>query len=385
MNKIKKITALSLTMLLLVLSNVAATDLSFYGSVRNYIGVLPTQDFEYAVMQDTFDLSIEYYGDNSAVLINPYMNYDLDNELTIDLREAYIDLYLDDADLRIGRQQIIWGKADGVFITDVVSPKNLENFLIPDFNEIRLGVTALKADYYAGDATYELIWIPVFTPTTLPANGSIWDTNGAMDITSLISTPDTSLENSEVFGRYSKYTSDIDFELMGGYMWDDEPAATGVGTFTHYRTGIVGGSLSTSVGDFIIRSEGAWYIYSPDLDMDYLHYMAGIDYKINGWNLSAQFIQKVYLDYVDNTFTDQWNTTVTFMANKEFLENKLLFEFFTYLEFDELNALIKPKVTYDLSDNINLLFGANLFFGDTGTFGQFDNNDMIYSKIQLSF
>jgi hypothetical protein len=378
----KKITTLSLTILLLVITNLTAADLSFNGSVRNYTGVLPTQEFEYAIMQETFDLSIEYYINNSAVLINPYMNYDLDEELTIDLREAYIDLYLEDADLRIGRQQIIWGKADGVFITDVVSPKNLENFLIPDFNEIRLGVTALKADYYMDDATYELIWIPVFTPNTMPDSTSIWNSKGIVfgDTDSDI---DPSFENSEIFGRYSKYTPKIDFELMGGYMWYDEPTLKN-GSFTHESCEILGGSLSSNIDDFIIRSEGAWYIFSPDLEMDYLHYMAGIDYKFKGWNLSTQFIQKVYLRDI-STALNRWNTTVTFMANKEFLENTLMLEFFAYLEFDDFNALIKPKITYDLSDDVDILFGANLFLGDSGTFGQFDNNDMIYSKIKLSF
>ncbi|MBK5201473.1 MAG: hypothetical protein JJE21_08065, partial [Spirochaetaceae bacterium] len=162
----KKITTISLAILLVVISHASASDISLYGSLRTYIGVLPTQNFDYAIMQDTFDLSIEYYGNNSAVLINPYMNYNDDNKLEVNLREAYIDLYLEKADVHIGKQQIIWGKSDGVFITDVVSPKNLEEFLLPDFNEIRLGITAIKADYYIDSATYELIWVPIFTPNT---------------------------------------------------------------------------------------------------------------------------------------------------------------------------------------------------------------------------
>lgn len=379
----RKITILTLTVLLTVLPSVFANDIAFYGSVRNYTGVLTSQDLEYAIMQETFDLSIEYYGDNTALLVNPYMNYDLDKNLTIDLREAYIDLYLDNSDIRVGKQQIIWGKADGVFITDVVSPKNLEEFLLPDFYEIRLGVTALKTDYYVNDSTFEFIWIPIFTPNKMPDKDSIWNSKG-FDYSTSSDNIDASLKNSEIFGRYSTYSSDIDFELMGGYMYNDEPSPAGVGTFTHYRNGIIGGSLSTSINDFIIRSEGAWYIYKQSLEMDYLHYMVGIDYKFNEWNLSTQFIQKVYL-YDVTAPKNKWNNTVTFMANKEFLDNTLLFEFFTYLEFNDLNALVKPKITYDFSDDINILLGANIFFGDSGTFGQFSDNSMIYSKIKLSF
>ncbi|MGH4039082.1 MAG: DUF1302 family protein [Sphaerochaeta sp.] len=376
-----------LTVSLIILSNLSATDVSLHGNVRNYIGVLPTQDFEYAIMQDTFNLTLEYYGDNSDILVNPYMNYDLDDELSVDLREAYINLYLDDADIRIGKQQIVWGKSDGLFITDVVSPKNLQEFLLPDFNEIRLGVTAIKADYYIKDSTWELIWIPIFTPDTLPDEDSIWNAYN-IDFGDTDEDIDASLENSEIFGRYSTYTSNIDYEIMGGYMWDDEPTVNSSGEFTHYRTGILGGSMSSSVGDFIIRSDGAWYIgkqITASLEMDYLHYMIGLDYKIEGWNLSTQLVQKVYLNYEENSAVDQWTNTITFMANKEFLENTVLFEFFTYIEFDDLNALIRPKVTYSIFDDTDLLLGANIFLGDSGTFGQFEDNDMIYTKVTYSF
>ena len=59
-----------------------------------------------------------------------------------------MDLYFDNFDLRIGKQQIIYGKAEGVFITDVVSPKDLREFLLPDFEEIRMGITAAKLSYF---------------------------------------------------------------------------------------------------------------------------------------------------------------------------------------------------------------------------------------------
>ena len=90
------------------------------------------------------------------------------------MREVYMDIFFESIDLRIGKQQIIWGKADGVFITDIISPKDLREFLLPDFDEIRTGVTAVKADYYIGDNTLEFVWLTSFTPTAMPEEGSIW-------------------------------------------------------------------------------------------------------------------------------------------------------------------------------------------------------------------
>lgn len=85
-----------------------------------------------------------------------------------------MDIYFDNFDLRIGKQQIIWGKADGVFITDVISPRDLSEFILPDFEEIRIGTNAVKFDYYLGNSTFEAVWIPTFQPTILPDGNSIW-------------------------------------------------------------------------------------------------------------------------------------------------------------------------------------------------------------------
>ena len=49
------------------------------------------------------------------------------------------------------------------------------------------------------------------------------------------------------------------------------------------------------------------------------------------------------------------------------------------------DALVRPKVTYAFADGFEVLGGANIFLGDTGRFGQYSDNDMIYVKIKYSF
>ena len=85
--------------------------------------------------QNTFDLNFEHSKGKVAFKANPYLYYFSDKDLELGLRETYLDIYFDSIDLRVGKQQIIWGKADGVFITDIVSPKDLREFLLPDFDE----------------------------------------------------------------------------------------------------------------------------------------------------------------------------------------------------------------------------------------------------------
>lgn len=367
---------------LLITTNISlfTADLDFGGYIRNYNGLIVSEDMEFAVLQNSFDLTMDSYSSKGGMLVNPYLSLNENEIEALDLREIYVDLYFDSVDLRIGRQQIIWGKGDGLFITDVVSPKNLQEFILPDFREIRIGVDAIKLDYFLGSSTLEAIWIPLFTPNTMPDADSIWNTKG-IDFSGSDDDIEMSLENSEFFGRYSLMTSVFDLEIVGGSMWDDEPLIT----LEHKRLAMVGGSISSTIGDFVLRSEGAYYtgkgFYNDSgtlYESDYIHYMFGLDYSISGYKISTQFIQKNIVD-------GDYENTITFMVNKTFLGDTLTTELFTYVELNDLNALLKPKVTYDFDDGISLILGAYIFTGDSGTYGQFDDNDIIYTQVKYTF
>jgi len=411
--KNRAITWLFLSMTLIT-ANLSAQSLEMTGYARNYTGVLLNGDNEYSIVQNTFDLKFEHSKGKVAFKANPYLYHYIDRDLEIGLREAYLDIYFDSIDIRMGKQQIIWGKGDGVFITDIVSPKDLREFLLPDFDEIRTGITALKADYYLGDNTFEVVWIPVFTPTQMPGENSMWRLTPDFPIQPTFNYSQKeikgNLENSEIFIRYSALTSLVDFEIMGGYMWDDDPImhvtkavdpnthqlSSLIVTPRHHRLSLAGGSFSATLGGFVVRGEGAYYggkyfsSNDPSLadgvvEKDYLHYLLGVDYALWDIRLSAQFIQQTILDHDDQIANDEFESTMTFLAGKDFLRETLHVELFSYIGLNNEDALIRPKITYDLADGFEILLGANVFVGHEGNFGQYNDNDMIYSKVKYSF
>jgi hypothetical protein len=384
------------------------------GYVRNYTGVLTAENNEFSILQNTLSVNIEKKYGRVAFKANPYLYHYFDRELELGLREAYMDLNFDNFDLRIGKQQIIYGKAEGVFITDVVSPKDLREFLLPDFEEIRIGVTAAKLSYYLKSNTFELTWIPVFTPTQLPGRGSIWQPAMPFPVEPVFdystSEVSPSLENSELFARYSSLGSKIDFELVAGTFNYDDPAyhitkhvnqetgaLTGLTARPEYhRVSLAGGSFGLPVGPLVLRSELGYYngryfqtnapaAKDGTVKKDFLHYMAGIDYNLAGIVLSSQFIQEVILDYEDEIRNDQFETTMTFLAKKDFFREKLWIELFSYVGLTTKDALIRPKLTYAFADGFDIQAGANIFTGTEGRFGQFSSNDMLYAKIKFSF
>lgn len=97
------------------------------------------------------------------------------------INEAYVDLFgfLVDTesavlDLRVGKQVLGWGEADGFNPTNKFDPLNLEN--PHDFKE-KLGNISLKASLYVGDEWFSLegVVVPRFLPSVLPIDLFIGD------------------------------------------------------------------------------------------------------------------------------------------------------------------------------------------------------------------
>ena len=424
MNLKLKTFGITLSLILMMTFNLSAQGLSLSGYARNYTGVLLNDTNNYSILQNTFNLNLEHSQDNVAFKINPLIYQYANEEPVFGIREAYLDIFFNSMDFRIGKQQIIWGKADGVFITDIVSPKNLDEFLLPDFDEIRIGTTSLKANYYYGNSAFELVLIPAFTSTKLAEAPSIWartpDFPGSVEIVNDYSNKaiDKSLENSEAFFKFSGVSSLIDYELMAGYAWDDDPTmyitpefgvvngAPGLTKVTlapeHNRLSILGASTSADVMGYVIRTEAAYYagknfsavnatsLPFDILEKDYIHYLIGTDFSIGETKLSAQFMQEYILDYDDLIVQPEQSNMATFLAMRSFINETLTLQLFTYYDITNEDALIRPTVSYDLADGFEILGGANIFMAGinndyTSYFGYFDDNDMVYLKLKYSF
>ncbi|MCK5839804.1 MAG: hypothetical protein KAG99_08145 [Bacteroidales bacterium] len=396
---------------------VKSQNVDINGFVRNYTGV-QYNNGDFNMLQNTLNLNFEKMGDGVAFKANPmFYLYGIDS-LDFQLREIYLDLYFDNFDIRVGKQQIVWGKADGVFITDIVSPLNLNEFLLPDFDEIRIGVYAAKIDYYFGNSSIEAIWKPIYASNEFPGSGSIWykppesPAPPTFDYSKEKINP--SLENSEVYLKYALSSSAIDFDLMGAYTWDatpsmytekqfemdsmGNPVLTGLLiTPEHHRLYVAGGSFTSTIKSFVVRGEAAYYngkyFQTTDptaegalIQTDYLHYVVGLDYGIGHLKLSAQFIQKYIMDYNDFIVEEEFGNTMTFLARYDAMRETLHLELFSYVGLNYGDALIRPKVTYDFSDSFSILLGSNIFVGDErGMFGRYDENSMIYTKIKYNF
>jgi len=110
------------------------------------------------------ELNMEFtkdFGMNKKLYLNPVLKLKLSENIKFEdtglnekpfedndydyLKEGYMDFYLKDADIRVGKQIVDWGSAYELNPTDVINPTD---FTAEDPTSSELGVQAIKTDYY---------------------------------------------------------------------------------------------------------------------------------------------------------------------------------------------------------------------------------------------
>lgn len=150
----------------------------FNGFLQNWTAYNLNDDHEVFLLRNRFRLNTTLAGDWAR----GYVSIDFSDERQGDqplqefnVRQLYFDLYFNKFDLRVGKQQVIWGKADGVFINDIINPLDLRYFLMQDFDDIRQGSIMIKANAYLGAWGLEALFIPKFEPWRMAELGSPWE------------------------------------------------------------------------------------------------------------------------------------------------------------------------------------------------------------------
>jgi hypothetical protein len=101
---------------------------------------------------------------------------------SLEFSEAYTDVHLRRADLRVGIQKLAWGKLDGVPPTDVVNPRDYHDPIVQDFEERKIGVPAVLGTYYLPDVPRldlsalraTLVYVPIAVPARLALVEERW-------------------------------------------------------------------------------------------------------------------------------------------------------------------------------------------------------------------
>jgi len=81
------------------------------------------------------------------------------------LRECYLDIYTDRLDIRAGKQQVVWGTADGVRILDMVNPLDYREWTLKPYVDTRIPLWMINLEgELMLDGHLQLLLIPDYQP-----------------------------------------------------------------------------------------------------------------------------------------------------------------------------------------------------------------------------
>ena len=402
-----------IALILLIPNILQAIDIEPQGFVDTYHAIRLKDPYDFISSKTRFRGKLYAYGDNSLLFtsFNALNNNVMPDQTGIELREAYLEYMSDNWDFRFGRQIIIWGKADGVQITDIISPPDYTEFLTRDFDDIRMPVEALKLRILASILDWELIWIPILKPAVLPQGDNPWaipmEFPEGMNVTfEQTILPEKEFKNSEFAGKVSMYSSGIDISFCAAYTWDDLPAlhktiitdTTPINiiiTPEHHRITFVGFDFAKPIKDFVVRGETAFfygkYLEPEDISeqlykKNSINFLLGIDwYPGNDWILTGQFVDNFILDYNDDIKDDEHTTLTTLHISKKLFRQTLELSTMGYFGLNNKDGFVRTNMDYALTNELHVLLGTDLFFGDKGMMGQYSVNDEVWLKAKYSF
>lgn len=310
--------------------------------------------------------------------------------------------------IKIGRQIIIWGKADGLRITDVISPMDLTEFLAQDYDDIRMPVNGIILSKFGTNWDLDLVCVPYIETYVMPGPDNPWAMNELTSKEVVIDPeekPEFTLSNMEYGGKLSFYFSGIDFDLSALNTWNKAPVYSYYyDSLSHLhvkpvyaRMGFLGFGFSKSVYSLIIRGESAFYFdkkFTPDITTENLdlveknsiNYLLGIDwYPGREWTLTGQFSDECIFDYSDDILNSKHTYISTIGITKKLFRSTLALSSFCYIGLNEGDFYNRTSIDYALSDNIHVMCGADWFDGDKGLFGQYRDNSEIWFKAKYNF
>ncbi len=330
---------------------------------------------------------------------------------SLELRDFYLEHRTDRGIIRFGKQQIVWGRLDGLKVLDLVNPQDFREFILDDFDQSRIGLWSAYADYSFGPWRAELALVPDGTGHATPESNAWFELraprfrygappDGASPpVTSL--RPGHGINDAAAGLRLSRQFDLLDLSLVAYSGLDPEPLGrvlnTGVLERFYRRRGAFGFSAETAFGSLALRAE---YAYQPKrvfntrsplgLGLQRLgQHRAGVGLD---WNAPGDFFVNVqYLvDSVDDAPGDlvrpAKDRVATVFLRRTFAYDTLTASLRWYRSLEDRDHMASMTLEYDWTEETTLRISAETFGGSReGLFGQFSDRDRLTLGVEYTF
>jgi hypothetical protein len=302
--------------------------------------------------------------------------------------------------LTLGRQIVVWGKADGFRLLDIVNPIDLREFVLGDDVRRRMPLWMADVQFFPDEnQQMQFLFIPQTYHDRIPDPGALFDlwASAPPDAEVLpLQVPSNRPENWSFGTRWSTTLGDWDVSLIGLRNLTGTPvlfpSVAGQGRLQLrpevVRRTVFGTAADWNAGPAVARLELA---VSPDeyrrfTTADGLPYLKrktalrvllGIDWYVGNWLISPQLFD-VEAGGASAVPGEPDGRFGSMLLERKFYYDKITLRGFAASALASQDYWISLGLRYQWSGNLELSVTGDWLGGDrTGVFGQFDHRDRI--------
>jgi len=319
------------------------------------------------------------------------------------LLEAYATAHFAKADLRVGKQIVAWGRADGINPTDNLTPRDFA-VLLPFDEDQRFGTTALKLDTYLSEVLTLTVFVtPLFEPSEFP----LPPVSGITE-----KRPTRKLSDSEGALKLNKTGDSLDwsFSYYHGHslLPTLRPQPQGI-ELDYDHVDVIGADVARNFGRYGLRSEIAYTRPANQVGADpnphnsRVFWVIGLDRTLlENLNINVQLFthwMPQYRDPAAVTAPLERNIAVenavilgqearvsngfTLRVSDKWLNETLQAELFAAGNFKQGDRYLRPLVTYAFNDRLKGTLGGELYRGASNTpYGLFRPSSGVFVELR---
>ncbi|HVY36780.1 MAG TPA: hypothetical protein VHM31_02565 [Polyangia bacterium] len=323
------------------------------------------------------------------------------------MRELWLEIQPSESfDVRVGKQYMTWGRADGINPTDLINGNDLTALVVDD-SDRKLGSWVLRATKQLGSSSVSALWLLNFVPSVIP----LPPVGGGISLSREV--PAAGLRQGAV--KVERTGGYVDASLCYFDGFDHTPdmrlAGTAV-TLFYPRLRVVGGDVAKNWGRFGLRAEGS-FTFQGDADVtpfpprqNVAAVVVGVD---RSWfeylNVNVQYLGRYLIHFEDpkaigdptvRSFAILRSLLIQQQARLQHgMSARVSYKWFhETLEaevhgvtwFEGGDFVLSPRATYAINDNLKVSIGADIYRGPADSlFGLLRANSLGFGELGYSF
>lgn len=405
--------------------------LRFFKKLSERADFLSIIDLDYSFIDEHIDKS------SNILLNNPANSEALDRMFETPsehtpqagIKEAFVNLYLGNVNISLGKKIIRWGAGDLFGPNDRISPRDEYRMFIKQEEDIYQGVYALDVVYNGRRFTLEFVGMPDFSYVKLPLPGSIWGGDAPSEMSGMpirdinleLELPGKRFKNFESAVKCRTQIGQTDISFYYFNIFERRPLFKNridvyngdITTGIFFRkTHSLGLSFERIIGSIPIRCDVNYIFMQPFIKSpvmpgptglledeivkkNVLTLCVGSDFEI-----FAISNLRLYLEYYNSTIFNYQKGLTQYLIpvykndsrlflrlEDNYLDEHLRIGISGIFFLSDGGKIITANAAYNFAEGINFEIGANIFItgGPNSMVHFYENNDHLFCRIKYSF